>query len=81
MGNMRKMNTYTKKVEKSLDLSLTVTDTALIVDSYQPDCGDDYRLTFSREQADDEVALRIGHEVLSWLRDMEDEWDDLDDEE
>ena len=75
------MNTYTKKIEKALDLTLTVTHDALIVDSYQPDCGDDYRMLFARDECKSEIATRIGYEVLSWLEGMEDEFDDLDGEE
>ena len=77
-------NTYTKKIEKTLDLYLTVTHDSLIVDSYQPDCGDSYRMVFSRDESKSEIATRIGYEVLSWLEGMMDEFDeqgDDDDEE
>ena len=74
-------NIYTKKIEKALDLSLMVTHDFLIVDSYQPECGEDYRLVFSRDESKSEIATRIGYEVLSWLELMMDEFDELDDED
>lgn len=73
------MNTYTKTIEKPLDLSLTVTHDSLIVDSYQPDCGDHYRLVFSRDESKSEIATRIGYEVLSWLEGMVEEFDEDED--
>lgn len=71
-------NIYTKRVEKGLDLTLTVTHDALIVDSYQPDCGDNYRMLFDRDECKSEIATRIGYEVLSWLELMVDEFDEGD---
>lgn len=75
------MNTYTKKIEQTLDLMLTVTHDSLIVDSYQPDSGDSYRLVFDRDECKSEIATRIGYEVLSWLELMMDEFDEKRDED
>ena len=74
-------NTYTKRIEKALDLTLTVTGSSLIVDSLQPECGDCYRLVFDRDENPDDVAKRIGYEVLSWMMLMEDELDECGEED
>ena len=71
---------YTKKLTKALDLTLTVTDRGLIVDSCQPECGDCYRLFFDRDENPADVATRIGYEVLSWMMLMEDELDEYGEE-
>ena len=73
-------NVYTKRIEKALDLSLTVERDSLIVDSYQPECGDSYRMVFSRNESKSEIATRIGYEVLSWLELMMDEFDENEDD-
>ena len=78
------MSVYTKRLEKALDLTLIVEHDSLRVDSLQPDCGDDYRMEFSRDESKSEIATRIGYEVLSWLELMMDEFDEQendDDEE
>lgn len=73
-------NIYTKRIEKALDLTLTVGWNTMTVDILQPDSGETDRLVFSRSESRDDIVKRIGSEVLSWLNLMEDEFDGDDDE-
>ena len=73
-------NIYTKRIEKALDLTLTVGHNTFTVDILQPDSGETDRLVFSRSESRDDIVKRIGSEVLSWLNLMEDEFDGDEDE-
>lgn len=62
------------RIEKSLDLTLAVDAMGYRVDSFQPECGDSYRLYFSKlTDSREEIVKRIGEEIFSWLSLMDEE--------
>lgn len=73
------MNTWTKRVSRRLDLTLTVDERSYSIDEYD-ESGDSYGMVFSRSENMDEVAHRIGMEILSWFDLMTDELDELPDD-
>ena len=83
------MNTEKKKVERILHLNLEVTEDFLCVTSIDDESAETYTLDFRRGTNSDgvpyhkpeDIMMRIGMEVWSWLEVAMMDYDHLDDED
>ena len=69
------MTVYTGAVEKTLDITLKVRYNTLVMGTYDPQSGDSYRLLFNRDENRQEVASRIGEEILAWFDELAEQYD------
>ena len=76
------MNNPKNELTKTLELTLSVSDEWLVVESYEPESGEIYALDFENESNNpdgwtkrkpENIMMRIGMEVWSWLSLMLDE--------
>lgn len=75
------MNTEKKKVERLLHLNLEVTDKLICVTSIEGESGETYCMDFARDRKPEEIMMRVGLEVWSWLWVMMDELKEQGDEQ
>ena len=68
---------YNTNVQLDLKLTITVQHDTIVIDSYQPDMNESYRLTFGKNEPTDDIIKRIGEEVWSWTALMDDALDEL----
>lgn len=67
------MNSEKNRVERILHLNLEVTDDFICVTSIEGESGETYCMDFGRDRKPEQIMMRVGLEVWSWLSMMTDE--------
>ena len=68
------------RVEKTLDVTMIVSKGGKRVEMYEPESGDYFGFDIGAEDDQNEIAEKIGMEVLGWMSMMEEQLDDDEDD-